>query len=99
MMLESEISPNTPDFKRQYEEHLRLSDDFKNLLQKIRQGGSPEARKKHEERGKLFVRERIRLLLDEDRPLLEFSPLAAYQVYKDEVPAAGIVTGIGWIHG
>ena len=99
MLLESEISPNTPEFKEHYEVNLKLAEDLKKVLEKIRQGGSPEARKKHEERGKLFVRERIRLLLDEDRPFLELSPLAAYQVYKDEVPAAGIVTGIGWIHG
>ena len=99
MLLESELSPNTPEFKRSYEEHLRLANELSSLHEKIRRGGSPEARKKHEERGKLFVRERIRLLLDEDRPFLELSPLAAYEVYKEEVPAAGIVTGIGWIHG
>lgn len=99
MLLESELSPGTPDFKRKYDENLRLSEELKTMLQKIEQGGSPEARKKHEERGKLFVRERIRLLLDPDRPFLELSPLAGYNVYKDEVPAAGIVTGIGWVHG
>ncbi len=99
MLLESEVSPNSPDFKRKYEENLRLAEDLNKLLEKIRQGGSPEARKKHEERGKLFARDRIRLLLDEDRPFLELSPLAGFQVYKEEVPSAGIVTGIGWIHG
>jgi acetyl-CoA carboxylase carboxyltransferase component len=99
MLLESEISPNTPDFKNKEREHLRSVEELKTLLAKIREGGSAEARKKHESRGKLFVRERIRLLLDEDRPFLELSPLAGYQVYSDEVPAAGIVTGIGWIHG
>ena len=99
MLLESEISPNSAEFKQRYKEHERLAEDLKKLLEKIRAGGSAEARKKHEERGKLFVRERIRLLLDQDRPFLELSPLAAHGVYKDEVPAAGIVTGIGWIHG
>ena len=99
MLLESAISPNSPDFKRQYEQHLRHAEDLQRLLEKIRQGGSPEARKKHEERGKLFVRERIRLLLDGERPFLELSALAAHEVYKDDVPASGIVTGIGWIHG
>src|SRR5262249_26099972 len=84
---------------KRYEHHRKLADDLSALLARIRQGGSESARKKHEERGKLFVRERIRLLLDEERPFLELSPLAAYQVYPDDVPAAGIVTGIGWIHG
>jgi 3-methylcrotonyl-CoA carboxylase beta subunit len=99
MLLESEISPNSPEFKKQCAENIRLAEELKAILQKIREGGSLEARKKHEERGKLFVRERIRMLLDEDRPFLELSPLAGYQMYADEVPAGGIVTGIGWIHG
>lgn len=69
------------------------------MRREIEKGGPESARKKHEERGKLFVRARIGLLLDEDKPFLELSPLAAYQVYEDPIPAAGIVTGIGWIHG
>ena len=68
MLLESEISANSADFARKYEANLRLSEDLKSLVQKIREGGSQDARKKHEQRGKLFVRERIRLLLDPDRP-------------------------------
>ncbi len=99
MILESEISTNSAEFQRNQTQNARLAEELKQLLDRIRQGGSPEALKKHKERGKLFVRERIRLLLDEDRPFLELSALAAYQVYKDDVPAAGIVTGIGWIHG
>ena len=50
-------------------------------------------------RGKLFVRERIERLLDPDTAFLELSPLAAYEVYADDVPAAGIVTGIGRVEG
>jgi len=99
MLLESQISAQSPEFQRNYEHHVKLAQDLSDLLEKIRKGGSESARKKHEERGKLFVRERIRLLLDDDRPFLELSPLAAYQVYPDVVPAAGIVTGIGWVHG
>ncbi len=99
MILQSEISANSPDFLRNQQEHLKLAEELKSLLDRIRMGGPENARIKHKERGKLFVRERIRLLLDEDRPFLELSPIAAYQVYGDEVPAAGIVTGIGWIHG
>ncbi len=99
MILESQISVQSPDYQRNYSHHLKLAKDLQLLLAEIRKGGSEEARKKHEERGKLFVRERIRLLLDEDKPFLELSPLAAYQVYDSEVPAAGIVTGTGWVHG
>lgn len=98
MLLESELSPQDPEFKRNYEHHLKLANGLQTILAEIRKGGSEIARKKHEERGKLFVRDRIRLLLDEDKPFLEFSPLAAHQMYGDDVPAAGIVTGIGYIH-
>lgn len=99
MLLESEVSPQSPEFQERYQHHLKLAENLRGLLNEIEQGGSPSARKKHEERGKIFVRERIRLLLDEDRPFLELSPLAAYNVYEDAIPAAGIVTGVGWIHG
>ncbi|HTW74897.1 MAG TPA: carboxyl transferase domain-containing protein [Steroidobacteraceae bacterium] len=62
-------------------------------------GGPPAARERHRARGKLPVRERIDLLLDPGAPFLELSPLAAYGLYDSEVPAAGIVTGIGRIMG
>jgi 3-methylcrotonyl-CoA carboxylase beta subunit len=62
-------------------------------------GGDEASRKRHEGRGKLLPRERIRLLLDPGSPFLELSAFAAYGMYGDEVPAAGIVTGIGRISG
>ena len=59
--------------------------------------------KKHEinivGRGKLLPRERVRLLLDPGSPFLEFSALAALDVYEDDVPAAGVITGIGRVSG
>jgi acetyl-CoA carboxylase carboxyltransferase component len=99
MFVESQISTQSAEYQRNYAHHSKLAKDLEKILEKIRQGGSEEARKKHEDRGKLFVRERIRLLLDEDKPFLELSALAAHDVYDSDVPAAGIVTGIGWIHG
>jgi 3-methylcrotonyl-CoA carboxylase beta subunit len=65
----------------------------------IEQGGSEEARRRHLARGKLLPRERVRALLDPGSPFLEFSQLAAYGMYDGEVPAAGIITGIGRIMG
>src|SRR5437763_12845814 len=62
-------------------------------------GGDEPSRKRHESRGKLLVRERIRLLLDPGSPFLELSQLAAYGMYDGGVPAAGIVTGIGRVSG
>ncbi|MCW2795876.1 MAG: methylcrotonoyl-CoA carboxylase [Nocardioides sp.] len=64
-----------------------------------RQGGSDSARRKHTDRGKLLVRDRVDRLLDPGSPFLELSPLAATGMYDDAVPSAGVVTGIGRISG
>lgn len=62
------------------------------------QGGREKFRTRHKERGKLFVRDRIEMLLDPQTAFLELSPLAAHGLYGGEVPGAGMVTGIGMIH-
>jgi len=62
-------------------------------------GGGAKMRERHEARGKIMVRERIDLLLDPQTPFLELSPLAAWGLYANEVPGAGIVTGIGVVNG
>ncbi len=97
--LPTHIDPGDPDFERNRAHHLALRDDLRAKLARVRAGGSPDARRKHEERGKLFVRDRVDQLLDRDSPFLELMPLAAHEVYEDEVPSAGIVTGIGRVDG
>jgi len=72
---------------------------LRELTAAIAQGGGQKARERHESRGKLFVRDRIDHLIDEGSPFLEFSSLAAHEVYDSEVPAAGVVTGIGRVSG
>ncbi|MGS2743261.1 carboxyl transferase domain-containing protein [Halomonas sp. LS-001] len=69
------------------------------LTAAISQGGGEKARQRHESRGKLFVRDRIDHLIDEGSPFLEFSSLAAHDVYDSDIPAAGVVTGIGRVSG
>src|SRR3954466_4652221 len=64
-----------------------------------RQGGGPKYLQRHRDQGKLPVRERIDLLLDHGSPFLELSPLAAFDMYDNDAPAAGIVTGIGRVSG
>ena len=76
-----------------------LVDDLKSRLNKVAEGGGAERRTKHEKRGKLFVRDRIDKLVDPDTPFLEFGALAANGVYNNDAPGAGVVTGIGLIHG
>ena len=73
--------------------------DLREKVEKIREGGGEEARRRHLSRGKLLPRERVRALLDPGSPFLELSQLAAYGMYDGEVPAAGIITGIGRIMG
>ena len=73
--------------------------DLRAKSAEIALGGDEASRKRHEGRGKLLVRERIRVLLDPGSPFLELSPFAAHGMYDGAVPAAGIVTGIGRIAG
>jgi 3-methylcrotonyl-CoA carboxylase beta subunit len=96
-VLESALDPRDDSFKENAAAMRALVDDLRARTETIAQGGGEAARERHMKRGKLPVRERIRLLLDPGSPFLELSPLAAYQVYDDPVPAAGIVTGIGRI--
>jgi 3-methylcrotonyl-CoA carboxylase beta subunit len=76
-----------------------LVEDLRARVATIREGGGAEARRRHLARGKLLPRERVRALLDPGSPFLELSQLAAYGMYDGQVPAAGIVTGIGRIMG
>jgi 3-methylcrotonyl-CoA carboxylase beta subunit len=73
--------------------------DLREKLSAVEEGGGEAARRRHLGRGKLLPRERVRLLLDPGSPFLELSPLAAFGMYDGEVPAAGIITGIGRIMG
>jgi len=73
--------------------------DLRAKVEYTAQGGEESARAKHLARGKLLPRERLRLLLDPGSPFLELSPLAAFGVYEDEAPGAGIITGVGRVSG
>src|SRR2546425_7757762 len=73
--------------------------ELRSKLDVVKKGGGAAAVKRHKERGKMFVRERIDAVIDPDTPFLEFSALAANGMYHDEAPCAGLVTGIGMIHG
>jgi acetyl-CoA carboxylase carboxyltransferase component len=78
---------------------MDLMDLLRTRLETVTAGGTVAAREKHQSRGKLLVRHRINLLLDPNTPFIELSPLAAYGQYQDQFPSAGIVCGIGMIHG
>jgi acetyl-CoA carboxylase carboxyltransferase component len=78
---------------------LKHVEDLRARLERVKKGGGDAAVKRHKERGKMFVRERIDAVIDPETPFLEVSALAANGMYDDEAPSAGIVTGIGMIHG
>ncbi|MBL7715112.1 MAG: methylcrotonoyl-CoA carboxylase [Bdellovibrionales bacterium] len=98
-VIKSQIQTNSTDFKKNAEYHHGLAKELETKLQETAQGGGKEAREKHEKRGKLFVRERIARLIDPGSSFLELSPLAAHGLYDGAAPGAGVVTGIGIIHG
>lgn len=98
-ILDTRINPRCEDFQAR-EAAMRLEvERLHELTARIQCGGGDKARERHESRGKLFVRKRIDHLLDEGSPFLEFSALAAHQLYDTEVPAAGVITGIGRVSG
>lgn len=94
----SAINPSSDVYQRNFAHHQKLRQQWQDLILTVQGGGGPLAQERHRARGKLLVRERIDQVLDAQSPFLELSALAAYQVYEDEVPAAGIVCGIGLIH-
>jgi 3-methylcrotonyl-CoA carboxylase beta subunit len=98
-MIQTALDPRSAAFRANAEAMRALVADLRDKTAAIALGGDEAARKRHESRGKLPARERIRLLLDPGSPFLELSAFAAYQMYDGAVPAAGIVTGIGRIAG
>jgi acetyl-CoA carboxylase carboxyltransferase component len=97
--LETHLDSSSDDFKGNAERLQGLVDELKSRIDEARQGGGEKYLARHREQGKMPVRERIAALLDPHTPFLELSPLAANGVYEKEAPAAGIVTGVGRIHG
>ena len=95
----SKINPDSPDFRANAEAMETLVADLREKVGKIALGGSERSRERHIGRGKLLPRERVERLLDPGTPFLELSQMAAYGMYEDQVPSAGIITGIGRVAG
>ncbi len=97
--IKSSIDPQSKEFKENKKAFLNTLKEYRKILEEVHHGASQSAVERHKKRGKLLVRERIDLLVDPDTPFLELSSLAAYGEYKNQFPSAGIITGIGVIHG
>ncbi|MDA0664620.1 MAG: methylcrotonoyl-CoA carboxylase, partial [Proteobacteria bacterium] len=98
-VLQSAIKPRDAVFKANAEAMAALVADLAEKHAAVARGGSDAAMERHVARGKMPARERIRTLCDPGSPFLEFSALAAYGMYDDNIAAAGIITGIGVVSG
>jgi len=97
--LSTQIDTASPEFKTNRAAMAALVDDLRAQVARIEMGGGDKARERHTSRGKLLPRDRIAHLLDAGSPFLELSQMAAHSVYEDDIPAAGIITGIGRVSG
>ena len=97
--IESKIDTGSPQFKENEQKNREQHLVFKERLEKVKLGGPEKSRRRHVDRKKLLSRDRLAGLLDKNTPFLELSPLAAYDMYDNDAPAAGIITGIGTVHG
>ncbi|NBT39993.1 MAG: methylcrotonoyl-CoA carboxylase [Alphaproteobacteria bacterium] len=95
----TKIDPSTAEFQQNHEAMSQLVSDLRKNVEVIARGGPEQARKKHVQRGKLLPRDRVQKLLDQGTAFLEIGQFAAWKVYDDDVPAAGLIAGVGQVSG
>src|SRR5690606_13069026 len=98
-ILESELNTTSSDYAENSKWMQSLVAGFREKSEIVKSGGGPQAVERHKSRNKLTARERIDKLVDMGSAFLEFSTLAAIDMYNNEAPGAGIVTGIGVVSG
>lgn len=98
-VIQSRVLTRSDRFRENDQAMRDLLADLRRVLDEAARGGGQKAQARHLARGKLLPRDRVQALLDPGSPFLELSQLAAYKVYRESVPAAGLITGIGRIEG
>lgn len=98
-VLESRVNQQSEQFRANREAMQTLVKEFRDRVDQVKEGGGKTAVDRHKARKKLTARERIEKLIDPGAAFLEFSTLAAWEMYDQQAPAAGVITGIGQIHG
>ena len=98
-IIKSQLDTRAVEFKENQALMSELLSDLRAKVATVKQGGGDRARERHLARGKLLPRDRIDALLDPGAPFLEFSQLAAWEMYDDNIAAAGVITGIGRVSG
>lgn len=97
--IHSQVDPRSERFRANHARMTALVEDLRSQVSRASLGGGEDARRKHTSRGKLLPRERVERLIDPGSPFLELSPLAAHGLYGGDAPGAGLITGVGRIHG
>ena len=97
--LRSKLNTRSEEFQANAKHMRSLVEDLRGKAAEVSQGGGEAARAKHTGRGKLLPRDRVNHLLDPGTPLLEIGQLAAYGMYDDDAPSAGVIAGIGRVQG
>ncbi|MEI6669274.1 MAG: carboxyl transferase domain-containing protein [Acidobacteriota bacterium] len=98
-VLDTHVQLDSPEFAANRRHFDGLLADLRRRVEQAKEGGGPRYMKRHRDQGKMPVRDRIAQLLDPQSPWLELSALAAWDLYDNEAPAAGIITGIGRVSG
>jgi 3-methylcrotonyl-CoA carboxylase beta subunit len=98
-ILASKLDPKSTEFRHSAEAMEAMVCDLRKKVLELASGGGEEARRKHLSRGKLLPRDRVNRLIDPGTPFLELSQLAAYSMYDNAAPGAGLITGIGRVSG
>jgi acetyl-CoA carboxylase carboxyltransferase component len=98
-VLESQVDPRSPEFQANAARMRGLVEDLEAKAREVALGGGKAARERHVARGKLPPRERVERLLDPGAPFLEVGQLAAWGMYDGQAPSAGVVAGVGRVHG
>src|SRR4051812_9410059 len=98
-ILSSQVKSSSPEYKKNRERMLGLVGQLRERTALVHEGGGPKYVERHRQQGKLPVRDRIAQLIDPATPFLEMSALAAWDLYDNEAPSAGVVTGIARVSG
>ena len=99
MKLQSKAMPSSEGFKANRAAHLEALEQISDAAEAARMGGGERSRVRHESRGKMLPRRRVANLLDPGSPFLEIGATAAHAMYDGAAPAAGVIAGIGRVHG
>ncbi|WP_237476358.1 carboxyl transferase domain-containing protein [Lichenibacterium dinghuense] len=97
--LTTAVDPRSPEARANADHMAALVADLRATMERAREGGGEAARARHAARGKMLPRDRVEALLDPGSPFLEIGPLAAHGLYGGEVPAAGLIAGVGRVMG